>query len=246
MTGDFNFKLLLLRMGNTCCRPKFNEIKGFFSNMYISKIPFTMLMKIVYLRWQNGLDDLNWKYLVDSVLCKDLKTKKEILEYTQFWTMIKYEYKASTLILTILILGYDSDINDKDNFKRYFCQFTRFAYLQSFIKSESDIKSGKEYFLVSLLKEVVKCYVSLISYDCIRIENLVRIDKIQLEDYRTTFTKTRINKYVNNIFAGVKTTKSELEVDQIVELEDFMSLLDSELKDDNVIRENLMKLETPR
>lgn len=233
-------------MGNMCCSPKYNEIKSFFSNMYVSKFPFTMLMKTVYLRWQNGLDDVSWKYLVEKLLSKDIKTKKEVPEYNQFWMMVKHEYKASTLILAILILGFDNDINDKENFKRYFSQFIRYANLQSLEKSENDIKSGRDYFLISLLKEVVECYISLISYDCIRVDEIIHLDKMLLEEYRTCFTKTNINIFVDKIFAGVKVTESEYVIDGIVEFEEFTFLFDSELKNDNMIRENLLKLETSR
>lgn len=231
-------------MGNTCCSPKFQEIKDFFTNMYVSKIPFTMLMKIVYLRWQNGLDELNWKYLVDSILCKDLKSRKEVIEYTQFWMRVKHEYKASTLILALLIVGYDRDINDKENFKRYFSQFIRYAFLQGSLKHDENIKSGRGYYLISLLKEAVECYISLISYDCISIDGLILLDSNTLDNYRSCFTKSRINNLVDKIFAEVQPSQSDLEADGFVEINDFVSLLDSKLNDHNEIRETLMKQDT--
>lgn len=232
-------------MGNCCCSPKFYEIKSFFSNMYITIIPHSLFMKIIYLRWQNGIEENNWNFIVDKILSKDIKYRKQVNEYSTFWMKAKKDYRTSILILAILILSFDGEVNTRESFRKYFLQFIKFTCIYKPASSSLRYDSSeKQLISIFLLKEVMICYISLISYECVMTEDYIHVEKNIMDELKNCFTKKNIEAYVNDLLRNLSIGKEMnlTDLSRDIDFDEFIDkIYEAHLKDDISLRENLLK-----
>lgn len=156
---------------------------------------------------------------------------------------MKKEYKTSILILAILILSFDDEVNNKETFKKYFCQFVRFSCVQAISKAELSEHPSNDYIRLSLLREVMTCYINLISYDCLGSGEYIRVEKHIMDELAVCFTKPNIEAYVSSLLENLKVDGDKASDSSLIQFDEFFDdIFEKHLKDDIILRENLLKI----